>query len=100
MKVIKKGRERAGWSRELTCTGAGNGKGGCGAVLLVSEYDIYRTVIEDHSGDKEFFCTFFCPECGVETDVDVPPNRAKGKGPTREVREAVAEKCRALHESK
>lgn len=43
MKIIKEGRKQTGWSKELTCTGKGNGGGGCGAVLLVEQTDLYNT---------------------------------------------------------
>ena len=35
MKVLKKGNGQKGWTKEFTCSGAGNGNGGCGAELLV-----------------------------------------------------------------
>ena len=35
MKVLQPGRPQQGWSTEATCTGKGNGDGGCGARLLV-----------------------------------------------------------------
>lgn len=35
MKVLEKGREQRGWSKECRCTGNGNGGGGCNALLLV-----------------------------------------------------------------
>ncbi len=71
MEVLRKGREQRGWSIEKDCTGAGNGGGGCGAKLLVSEFDIYETILHpsclDDSGPT--YCrTFTCPACGVETD--------------------------------
>jgi len=43
MKVIQKGRGQKGWAKEFTCTGKGNGDGGCEAVLLVEADDIFRT---------------------------------------------------------
>lgn len=68
MKVLKKGRPQKGWSIEMTCTGAGNGNGGCGALLLVSEDDIYET--QSHCRDEtDYYRTFNCPECGVRTDI-------------------------------
>ncbi len=42
MKVIKPGRPQKGWSHEFTCTGDGNGRGGCGAILLVEQEDLYE----------------------------------------------------------
>ena len=72
MKVLKKGRPQKGWAGEFFCTGKGNGGGGCGAKLLVSKDDMYETSswsYGDSSPDK--FNTFKCPECGVETDLDV-----------------------------
>lgn len=80
MEVIKKGRSQRGWSKKFKCTGAGNGGGGCGAILLVSEYDLYETSHGDYSGDTEYYVTFCCPECGVETDVTNTPE-PKGKRP-------------------
>lgn len=72
MKVIKKGRKQAGWSKEFECTGKGNGGGGCGAKLLVSKSDLYETSSCDYTGDCSYYTTFACPCCGVETDIDIP----------------------------
>jgi hypothetical protein len=73
MKVIKKGREQKGWSKEYKCTGKGNDGGGCGAMLLVSDNDIYMTSQSDYTGDTDYFTTFKCPCCGVETDMESVP---------------------------
>ena len=81
MKVIKKGREQKGWAEEFTCTGKGNDDGGCGAVLLVEEDDIFIT----HSSARDesiYYATFECPDCGVKTD---PP---KDKIPSEVFRKA------------
>ncbi len=71
MKVLKPGREQKGWSTEATCTGEGNQGGGCGAVLLVEEADVYKTQSGGgYGGDSpEDFATFKCPSCGVQTDL-------------------------------
>lgn len=69
MKVLKKGRAQKGWAGEFTCTGAGNGGGGCGAKLLVEEGDVYQTQNTDLTGSTDYYLTFKCPECGVETDL-------------------------------
>jgi hypothetical protein len=81
MKVIKKGRKQKGWSKEFKCTGDGNGGGGCGALLLVEQADVYTT--ESHCRDEcDTYHTFQCSSCGVETDIKehVPfsaPSKAK-----------------------
>ena len=72
MEVIKPGRPQKGWSKEFTCSGDGNGGGGCGAVLLVSQYDIYETGSSHYDGSNDYFNTFRCDSCGVETDVKLP----------------------------
>jgi len=75
MRVIKKGREQIGWSRQKICTGDGNGGGGCGAVLVVEERDLFRTGKHPYDGSHEYFCTFKCISCGVLTDInDWPGN--------------------------
>lgn len=72
MEVLKPGRKQKGWSGTFKCTGGGNGEGGCGAELLVSDGDVYQTV--SHARDETEHCkTFRCTCCGVETDID---NRA------------------------
>jgi hypothetical protein len=71
MEVVKKGRPQKGWTSKFTCTGHGNGGGGCGAVLLVSEGDLYQTSSSCRD-ETDYFTTFCCCECGVETDVKVP----------------------------
>lgn len=69
MKILKPGREQKGWTTEATCTGKGNKNGGCGAVLLVEQPDIYRTF--RHCRDEtDVFYTFTCAGCGVETDLN------------------------------
>lgn len=73
MKVIKKGRPQKGWAKELTCTGVGNGKGGCGAILLVEQADLFQTSRSDYGGDTDYFVTFKCSECGVLTDTKETP---------------------------
>ena len=88
MKVIQPGRKQRGWSKEFKCTGRGNGGGGCGAILLISEYDLYETV-DSHQGDNDYFVTFCCSTCGVETDVevDIIPN---GERPSEAERRKIA----------
>lgn len=69
---MKKGREQKGWAKEFTCTGKGNGGGGCGAVLLVERDDLYQTS-RSSLGETDYFVTFRCPECKVETDAEGTP---------------------------
>ena len=69
MRVLKKGREQKGWSKEFVCTGVGNGGGGCGAKLLVSQDDIYKTYHHCYDSNSDSFNTFTCANCGVETDI-------------------------------
>lgn len=83
MKILKKGREQRGWSKECKCTGKGNGGGGCGALLLVSEYDIYETRSSHYDGSTDYYKTFSCPQCGVETDIDDPHAPVRGMRPER-----------------
>lgn len=73
MRVVKPGREQSGWSSEQRCTGDGNGGGGCGAVLLVEQPDLYRTGRSSYDGSRDEFVTFTCACCGVETDIENCP---------------------------
>lgn len=86
MEVIKKGRSQKGWSKETECTGKGNGDGGCGAVLLVSIGDLYKTYSSARD-ETTTYITFTCPECEVKTDMkNVPSNlltSIKDKEPTK-----------------
>jgi len=68
MKVLKEGNPN-GWETEQICTGKGNGDGGCGAQLLVSANDIYRTTGAYHDNTLEIYYTFRCPCCSRETDI-------------------------------
>jgi hypothetical protein len=81
MKVIKPGREQKCWAKRFTCTGKGNGGGGCGARLLVEQTDLYETHTSAMGEIGDRFTTFQCPQCKVQTDVKVgvPP---LGKRPT------------------
>jgi hypothetical protein len=73
VKIIKPGqREQKGWAKRFTCSGKGNGGGGCGAVLLVEEGDLYHTYSHHYDGSSETYTTFRCPQCRVQTDVQVP----------------------------
>ena len=71
MEVVKEGRKQGGWAEKFRCTGDGNGGGGCGATLLVSQVDLYETTL-DSVDESELCKTFCCQQCGVETDVEVP----------------------------
>ena len=73
MKTLEKGRQQKGWADEYRCTGAGNGKGGCNAKLLVEHGDLFRTAKHSYDGSSEYFVTFACAECGVLTDIDDAP---------------------------
>lgn len=66
MKVLEKG---PGWSIKQFCTGKGNGGGGCRSKLLIENGDIYLTSHTDMGGDTDYFYTFRCPICGIETDI-------------------------------
>ena len=79
MKVLKPGSGQQGWSTEATCTGYGNGGGGCGAELLVEQPDLYLTSRTDMKGETDYFVTFKCPECGVETDLKNVPSNIQSK---------------------
>jgi hypothetical protein len=70
MKVLKKGRGQKGWSIEATCTGAGNGGGGCGALLLVEQDDLFKTFITSFCEPPDVCVSFVCSECGVMTDIE------------------------------
>ena len=69
MKIIKPG---TGWEKEVECTGAGNGGGGCKAILSINKDDLYKTT-RYSIDDVSCFITFCCP-CGVETDITGLPS--------------------------
>jgi non-canonical (house-cleaning) NTP pyrophosphatase len=73
MKLISKGSGQQGWATEATCTGKGNGNGGCGAKLLVEQPDLFETSRTCYT-ETDYFSTFTCPECGVLTDLDKVPS--------------------------
>jgi hypothetical protein len=81
MKILKPGRKQNGWSIEYKCTGAGNGGGGCGAILLVEQKDLFIT--ESTCRDEtDTFVTFKCAACKVLTDLnqkDWPPSNVYDK---------------------
>jgi hypothetical protein len=92
MKVIEKGREQKGWAKKFKCTGEGNKGGGCGAVLLVEQDDIFYTYSNHYDGSSETYCTFQCPQCQVLTDLPRPdayslpfkPHRRNPNKPSRD----------------
>lgn len=69
MKLMKQGRAQKGWAKEFVCTGAGNGGGGCNAILLVEQNDVFRTESHHYDGSSESYNTFKCMTCGVWTDI-------------------------------
>lgn len=77
MRVLKKGRPQKGWATEAKCTGGGNGNGGCGALLLVEEGDLFETSSGHYDGSTDYYTTFKCPECGVLTDIKNVPSNVK-----------------------
>jgi len=77
MKTIKKGRKQKGWAKEYNCTGKGNKDGGCGALLLIEEGDLFQTYASYMGRDEEWFVTFKCENCGVKTDIEDSPFRAR-----------------------
>jgi hypothetical protein len=78
MKVITPGRPQTGWAKEFTCTGAGNADGGgCGAMLLVEQDDLYETSSGHYDGSTDHYVTFRCSACGVETDIKDVPSSVK-----------------------
>jgi len=67
MRLLEAGRPQQGWSMQKRCTGRGNGGGGCDALLLVEQGDVFST--ESHARDETTrYATFECPGCGVLTD--------------------------------
>lgn len=85
MKVLKKGREQQGWAKEFTCTGKGNGGGGCGATLLVEQRDVFQTSSSHYDGSTDYYNTFKCASCGVLTDIKeflpfTPPTKSQWEG--------------------
>lgn len=68
MKVLEPGRKQKGWSHEYSCTGNGNGKGGCGAKLLVERRDIFSTSSSARD-ETTYYATFICSACGVPSDL-------------------------------
>lgn len=81
MKILKPGREQHGWTTEAYCTGEGNGGGGCGALLQVDESDLYRTSSGHYDGATDYFVTFTCPSCRVETDLERVPSTIEHRLP-------------------
>ncbi len=69
MKIVKPGRPQKGWAKNYECTGKGNTGGGCGAMLLVEQGDLFQTARHCYDGSSDYFVTFKCAACGVLTDI-------------------------------
>jgi hypothetical protein len=78
MRVVVKGREQKGWAKKFSCTGSGNGDGGCAAILLVEEGDLYQTT-SNCRDETTYYTTFKCCECGTQTDVKGVPGHVIAK---------------------
>lgn len=85
MKVIKPGRAQKGWATETKCTGSGNGGGGCGAVLLVEEGDLFATASHHYDGSSEHYITFRCMACKVLTDLKNVPSSVNVRSSERSI---------------
>ena len=83
MKLIKPGRPQKGWAKEAKCTGDGNGGGGCGAELLIEEADLYITSSSCRD-ETDYYETFTCAACGVETDMKGVPTEVHMRLPKKE----------------
>jgi len=65
MKILKKGTN---WTAKMSCTGKGNGDGGCGAELEVERDDLFLT--HSHARDETTtYVTVKCPQCKTLTDL-------------------------------
>jgi len=78
MKVLEKGTGQRGWATEATCTGSGNGMGGCGAKLLVEQGDLFKTYNHVYN-ETTTYITFRCVSCGVLTDLKNVPSAIRSK---------------------
>lgn len=85
MKVIKEGSGQKGWSKKFECSGAGNDGGGCGAVLLVEQGDLFKTTSHARN-ETTTYVTFKCCECGVLTDIWCDEGRSKTNLPHHIIR--------------
>lgn len=78
MKVLEcPTRPPVAWSAKRTCTGSGNGGGGCKAKLLVEAADLFLTREFEREGSGKAHATFRCPLCGKLTDLPTIPNTGK-----------------------
>ncbi len=66
MKVLSKG---SGWKLQQTCTGGGNGGGGCQSELEVEDGDVFVTARHCYDGSSDYYYTFRCPVCSTNTDI-------------------------------
>jgi hypothetical protein len=83
MRVLKPGDlEQTRWSQECSCTGKGNGRPGCGALLLVEQGDLFKTTSQARD-ETTTYITFSCPECGTLTDIVGVPDYIQASLPTR-----------------
>lgn len=68
MEVIESGNGE--WSKNVRCTGTGNGGGGCGALLKINKSDLAHTT--SHARDETtHYATIKCVSCGAFTDVSI-----------------------------
>lgn len=73
MKVLRAGKTPRKWSLKMSCTGAGYGARGCGAVLRIGQEDLF--VPEDRAEKLHCVAAILCPLCERVTDLeegDVP----------------------------
>lgn len=68
MEVLKPGVPTE-WSTDVECTGNGNGRFGCGALLRVVAADLRYYAGTDYPISRSPAVTVRCPECGKMSDL-------------------------------
>lgn len=63
MKIVKPGRDQKGWAQEVSCSVAG----GCAAVLLVEQADLFHPKTSEDSDPR---IGFECGACGMTNWLD------------------------------
>jgi hypothetical protein len=67
MEVLEKPKAKKKWSTQVICMGVQDVRIGCGAILKISEDDLFRVKV-GNVGRSRWVAQFQCPECGVHSD--------------------------------
>lgn len=69
MRILQHGKPKEEWIHITHCTGEGNPKEGCGALVELHTDDLFYTAKSYMGKEETRYLTFQCAECDALTDI-------------------------------